>query len=556
MSAAQIIFWIIVALAPLATVFALWRILTGPRIISKLMLRYLMKRRIAWVSLIAVMLCTAMVLIVISVMGGWLRMFRETNHDLIGDLIISRPGLDGFSHYEEMISDIEKLPGIQAATPTIHTGAIAEIGLQNMIMSNNAIHALVEVVGLDIKKIGQVNGFVRSLYLQKELLLKKADDDAKEAADERQRASTRPASEAELAASEMSEATTDDAMADAYRAKAANFPSFDKPLPDYVYANQGFKGDPTRWGGIIVGSGVIDLHGHEPRSEGIYEARVKLTVVKVQADEGGPSLEDRTSTNYYWLVDDSHTNVFQVDQNRVYLPFDVLQKQLDMGASTYTDANTQQQVTVPARCNEILISVKPGVDPHSVKLQIQAIVDQVTQKYGLDYGGFGQLSVETWEEHQQDFLSAVEHEESLLVILFAIISIVAIFLIFCIFFMIVMEKTRDIGIVKSLGATSSSVAAIFLGYGLSIGLLGGGMGLVLAYFVVHYINQLHTWMGEHMGIEIWNAKTYLFDTIPNTMDSHDVGVIVAVAVLSSVLGALVPAIRAAKMNPVEALRWE
>src|ERR1700676_4724678 len=110
----QIILWIVVALAPLAPIFALWRVLTGPRLISKLMLRYLMKRRIAWVSLIAVMLCTAMVLIVISVMGGWLRMFKQTNHDLIGDLIVYRGSLDGFGHYEEMVADIEKIPEVGA----------------------------------------------------------------------------------------------------------------------------------------------------------------------------------------------------------------------------------------------------------------------------------------------------------------------------------------------------------------------------------------------------------------------------------------------------------
>src|ERR1700685_2648857 len=121
MKSVDIIIWIIVAAGPIAAVIALWRILTGPRIISKLMLRYLMKRRIAWVSLIAVMLCTAMVLIVISVMGGWLRMFRETNHDLIGDLIVYRQSLDGFSGYEDMIDEIEKIPEIDAVTPTIHT---------------------------------------------------------------------------------------------------------------------------------------------------------------------------------------------------------------------------------------------------------------------------------------------------------------------------------------------------------------------------------------------------------------------------------------------------
>jgi lipoprotein-releasing system permease protein len=227
-----------------------------------------------------------------------------------------------------------------------------------------------------------------------------------------------------------------------------------------------------------------------------------------------------------------------------------------MQGGAYTDATTGERKIEPAKANELLIRLKDGADLQSAKGNIQAIVDSVLEKNHLFYPWPGDLRVETWDENRRDFLNAVEHEKSLLVILFAIISIVAIFLIFCIFFMIVMEKTRDIGIIKSVGATGFSVAAIFLGYGLAIGVVGGGMGLLMAYLVVHNINELHAWMGRHLGVEIWNAKTYLFDKIPNTMDAHDVVVIVSVAVLSSVLGALVPAIRAARMNPIEALRWE
>src|SRR5438093_1425536 len=64
-----------------------WIYLFGPRVIRLLINKYLRKRRIAWVSLIAVMLCTAMVIVVISVMGGWLRMFRDSFHGLSGDII-------------------------------------------------------------------------------------------------------------------------------------------------------------------------------------------------------------------------------------------------------------------------------------------------------------------------------------------------------------------------------------------------------------------------------------------------------------------------------------
>jgi lipoprotein-releasing system permease protein len=213
---------------------------------------------------------------------------------------------------------------------------------------------------------------------------------------------------------------------------------------------------------------------------------------------------------------------------------------------------------ISPRCNGIHISLKPAYvdDPDSVVPKIQDIVDAMTKQYPDLHFGIDPITVQTWEKRQADILSAVEHEKVLLVILFAIISIVAVFLIFCIFFMIVVEKTRDIGIIKSLGATGTGVALIFLGYGLTIGIVGAGLGLLFGYLIIHNINELHAWMAANMHIKIWDAKTYIFDTIPNTMETRDVVVIVTVAVLSSVLGALVPALRAARMNPVEALRWE
>ena len=77
-----------------------------------LILKYLRKRRIAWVSLIAVALCTAMVIVVISVMGGWLNMFRSINHGLVGDVVIRRKSANGFDHYEEILAALRKMPSI------------------------------------------------------------------------------------------------------------------------------------------------------------------------------------------------------------------------------------------------------------------------------------------------------------------------------------------------------------------------------------------------------------------------------------------------------------
>ena len=86
--------------------------------------------------------------------------------------------------------------------------------------------------------------------------------------------------------------------------------------------------------------------------------------------------------------------------------------------------------------------------------------------------------------------------------------------------------------------------------------MGGGCGLLAGYLIVHNINELHSWLAQLTGAPIWDPETYAFDTIPNTMNPREVTVIVAVAIVASLLGALVPAIRAARMHPIEALRWE
>src|SRR3954469_23406598 len=123
-----------------------------------LILKYLRKRRIAWVSLIAVMLCTTMVLVVISVMGGWLRMFRESFHGISGDISINSRYLTGFSHYQEMIDQIQKLPDVAAAVPTIKTFGLMRIG--------SASPDAVQVLGYKIDQIEKVNNFPQSLHLQ------------------------------------------------------------------------------------------------------------------------------------------------------------------------------------------------------------------------------------------------------------------------------------------------------------------------------------------------------------------------------------------------------
>src|SRR5690349_10146154 len=111
-----------------------------------LILKYLRKRRIAWVSLIAVTLCTALVLVVISVMGGWLRMFRQSFHGASGDITVTADSMSGFPFYDEMVKGIEALPSVGAgnAVPVVRTFGLIQI-------QNNGPEG-VQVLGYPIDK--------------------------------------------------------------------------------------------------------------------------------------------------------------------------------------------------------------------------------------------------------------------------------------------------------------------------------------------------------------------------------------------------------------------
>jgi lipoprotein-releasing system permease protein len=494
-----------------------------------LILKYLRKRRIAWWSLLAVTLCTTMVLVVISVMGGWLTMFEHSFQGLTGDVVIESNTLAGFPYYQEMIEGMTRQPGIEAAVPTIHTFGIINIG--------NLASAGVQVMGLPIDQIGKVNRFPQSLYLQYQQFV----DKAKEAKD--------PAEKAKW----MKEAEERAARA-----------SFALPLDPNVYRHdpdlRKIQTDPAKFPGMIPGSGVIGIHrlsngqtvGRDPL---IYYTPVKLTTIAIHPGEMGVNEKDKNES-VYWIVDDSHTGLWQYDNTFVYVSFDELQNALQMTAQPY-ETDTGLKGVEPARTSEIHVRVNPDFDLNRAKEEVVSVVKQVIQDH-LDKGdpAFIAPTVQTWREKQHVWIDAISNEKLLTVLLFSIISIVAVFLVFCIFYMIVMEKTKDIGIIKSVGATSTGVAGIFLGYGLVIGLVGSLLGLLCSFLIVHYINELHAGLGYLFHVQIWNPEVYLFDKIPNTMSWRDIAVIVPIAIVSSVLGALLPAIRAARMNPVDSLRWE
>lgn len=197
-----------------------------------------------------------------------------------------------------------------------------------------------------------------------------------------------------------------------------------------------------------------------------------------------------------------------------------------------------------------------GKNVTGISLRFQNVDDaekwvfRLREAFGLDY------VLRTWYDMNFNFFRALKVEKSVMTILLALIILVASFNIVSTLIMVVMEKTKDIGILRALGATRSSVRKIFMIQGLTIGFIGVILGAITGVLMAFNLNPISDFLKKTTGLEVFPSDVYLFDRIPAEVHFEDVAVIIGFAMLASVLAALYPAHRAASLNPVEALHYE
>ncbi len=236
----------------------------------------------------------------------------------------------------------------------------------------------------------------------------------------------------------------------------------------------------------------------------------------------------------FTIVDLYESKMSEYDASFVFVPIATLQQYRGM-----FDPETKIGFAT-----SIQIKLKPGVDGQMVRDVLRAAF--APQIYNIS----------TWRDKQGPLLAAVQMETAILNVLLFMIIFVAGFGILAIFFMIVVEKTRDIGILKALGASRRGILGIFLGYGLSLGIVGAGAGMVIGLLFVAYINEIADLLGMITGQEVFDPTIYYFQKIPTIIEPGTVTWIVAGALLIAVLASVLPARRAARLHPVEALRYE
>ncbi len=166
------------------------------------------------------------------------------------------------------------------------------------------------------------------------------------------------------------------------------------------------------------------------------------------------------------------------------------------------------------------------------------------------------FEVMTWEDFRGPLLGAIENERVLMGIMLSLVLLVAGFTLFAILSMMVTEKTRDIGILTAIGATPRGVLFLFLWIAFWDSSLGAILGAVAGTWAAIEIDSIERWLSSTFGIQIFNRDVYLFDHIPSVVDPWAVAAIVLGAYACALLFAALPAWRAARTDPLQALRYE
>ena len=451
-------------------------------------------------SIAAVALSVSLLIVVASLFTGFIKAFEKSATEAVGDIIITAPGSRHISKYPLLIEQLEQTGAVEAATAMLSAEGLLHIG-----RGTGNVRA-VSIWGIQPERRAKVTGFKQSLLRQKDL---------------------------------------------------SGDPSFAVP------------GNEDKTGGFI-GIGVIAEPNEQTDeydfsvADQIIGSEVFVTTGTIsessvgQGDAKRPKLKRKMIR--FTVADVVFTGVYEIDSGFVFLPIEDLQSKL------YPDE------TAPL-ADEIHIKLREGVEPDVALGVIRGVWDVFAAKqlYEIKYA----TTIDTARQKQSRYVKELRKQMGVLLVIFGVVSFSVIVLVFCIFYMIVTTKQKDIAIIKSCGTGNCSVAMIFIGFGMCVGMIGSGIGATLGYIITRNINTIENWIRILFGLKLWKSSVYMFSKIPNETDWYAILFAIPIklngwhfvlrlktydliwlSILAAVIGALIPAIVAARTKPVNILRYE
>jgi lipoprotein-releasing system permease protein len=468
--------------------------------------RYLKTRYLAMACIISVMLGVATLIVVNSVMSGFSTKLRDKLHDVISDILIESNSMDGFGDPGGKMERIRQHPflgpRIAGMTASMEVFAMLQFDYPN----GERVTRPVRLIGIDETTRDDIGGFRQHLLLQKdnERLSFEVPEPIRRNYEAQERL------------------LMDRAKFDFLQPVNPDEPPPPAEPPHPVKIPCG------AFVGNLIASFRVDVDkkthdGKDYQEQYVIRQGDPVFLTTISGGDQMKPVIDR-----FVAVDFFKSEMSEYDGNYVFLPLAYLQK---IRATPDRVTGIQIKLTDYREAKEVSNVLKSLFPPPMMK-------------------------VSTWEEKQGPLLEAIKIEKGILNVLLFLIIAVAGFGILAIFSMIVAEKTRDIGIMKALGASHLGVMNIFLGYGLLLGVVGAALGTCLGIWITNNLNPISDFLADLMGQRVFDPKVYYFDKIPTDLQASMVAMVNAGALLIAVFFSVLPALRAARLHPVRALRYE
>ncbi len=445
-----------------------------------LCMKYLMRRKIVLLSIIAVALSCGLLISVSSLFKGFIGAVESSVSDNLGDVIIGSPyGFRSISKLDVLIPRLEKIEGVECAAPLL-------VG-SGLVLKGKGDVKRVSIWGIDLDKHIKVTSLKESLLMQKNT-----------------------------------------------PSTSFNTTANDKSLYGFVGIGVSCSLDPK-----------TDEYDIDKASKVIGSKIVVMTGSLQQNNNSNkkPVLERKSLV--VRVGDVVFSGVYRFDNSTIYLPIDLLSKTI----CPYAD-------DVGPIARAVLIKLSEGSDVNTTVEEIRS----VWEDFELNTLGWpnvaNDMDPKTSIEYQRRLIDEYRKQMKMLMIVFGVISVGVIFLISCIFYMMILTRQKDIAIIKSFGGGGPTIITIFLSFGLVVGILGSVLGVLFGSLFIKNINSIEHFINIVSGVKIWKSSVYMFDKIPSTLDASSVIWISIASIAAAVIGSIIPAIVASKINPVRILRYE